>query len=305
MLRRQTIIARPNVWALEWGAHDRKGLLTGHGKQGKVVTGHEGRTMDTVIEVQNVTAYRGTTRVFRGLTLKIARGESTAILGPNGSGKTTLLRLLTRETYPVDRKGSHVRVFGEELWNVWELRSHLGIVSSDLQQSYVGDARGINVLLSGLYSSMDIWSHQTFTARDRVRAEAILKTMGVEDCRDKLYAEMSTGEQRRLLLGRALIHDPDVLVLDEPTSGLDVKASFQYLGIVRDLIGKGKTVILVTHHIHEIPPEIGRVVFLREGRVVADGARETLLTAANLGRLFDTPVELVQINGYYQAMPAT
>jgi iron complex transport system ATP-binding protein len=260
--------------------------------------------MQKIIEMENVTAYRGRTRVFRGLSLQIDRGQSTVILGPNGAGKSTLLKLLIREIYPVPASGSCVRVLGEECWNVWELRSHLGIVSSDLQEQYVPDAVGINVLLSGLYSSMDIWSHQTFTSGDRTRAESILRSMGVADCRDKYYAEMSTGEQRRFLLGRALIHNPDVLVLDEPTSGLDVKACFQYLHIVRDLMKRGKTVVLVTHHIYEIPPEIERVILLKAGRIVAAGPKKEILTSANLTMLFETPVELLQLNGFYQVMPA-
>ena len=105
------------------------------------------------------------------------------------------------------------------------------------------------------------------------------------------------------LLGRALVHDPSVLVLDEPTSGLDLKACFQYLDLLRTQIRKGKTVLLVTHHLHEIPPEIERVVLLKEGQIVADGSKANLLTDINLSRLFDQPVTLVRANGWYQALP--
>ena len=259
--------------------------------------------MQKVIEIRNATVYRGQTRVFSKLSLEIVRGHSTAIIGPNGAGKSTLLKLLTREIYPVQGEGSYVKVLGQECWNVWELRARLGIVSQDLQEQYLGCAKGINVLLSGIYSSIDIWSHQTFTSRDRTEAMRLMETLGISHCREKLFSEMSTGEQRRFLLGRALIHNPDVLVLDEPTSGLDVKACFQYLDIVRDLMKAGKTVVLVTHHIHEIPPEISRVTLLKAGKVVADGEKTDILTGGNLTRLFDIPVELVQFNGFYQAMP--
>ncbi len=260
--------------------------------------------MDKIFEMKNVTAYRGRTRVFHGLSLEAAKGESLAIVGPNGAGKSTLLKLLTREIYPVLREGSYVRVMGEELWNVWDLRSHLGIVSQDLQQQYLGGAKGINVLLSGLYSSIDIWSHQAFTARERSRAEELLEILGISHCREKRYSEMSTGEQRRFLLGRALIHRPDVLVLDEPTSGLDVGACFQYLEIIAALMKEGTTIVLVTHHVHEIPPEVERVVLLKAGRVLSDGVKPKMLTGDSLSRLFDIPVEVVHINGFYQTMPA-
>jgi iron complex transport system ATP-binding protein len=130
-----------------------------------------------------------------------------------------------------------------------------------------------------------------------------METLGVAELKDRTYATMSTGEQRRFLLGRALINDPDTLLLDEPTSGLDLKACFQYLDIVRGLIQAGKTIILVTHHIHEIPPEVSRVVLLKDGAVLADGDKHQILTSAQLSRLFDTSIELVRANGFYQAMP--
>jgi len=259
--------------------------------------------MQKIIEIKNVTAYRGQTRVFNGLSLEIAQGCNTAILGPNGAGKSTLLQLLSRDIYPVQREGSYVRVFGRERWNVWALRAHFGIVSHDLQQQYVGNARGMNIILSGYYSSIDTAAHQQFSAEDKERANRLIEKLGVTELRERTFSAMSTGEQRRFLLGRALIHDPDTLVLDEPTSGLDLKACFQYLAIVRGLMQSGKTVILVTHHIHEIPPEVSRVVLLKDGEVIADGDKSQTLTSKNLSSLFDTPVELVQANGFYQAMP--
>ena len=136
-------------------------------------------------------------------------------------------------------------------------------------------------------------------------ADRLIEKLGVTELRERTFSAMSTGEQRRFLLGRALIHDPDALVLDEPTSGLDLKACFQYLAIVRGLMQSGKTVILVTHHIHEIPPEVSRVVLLKGGEVIADGEKPETLTSKNLSSLFDTPVELVQANGFYQAIPGT
>jgi iron complex transport system ATP-binding protein len=259
--------------------------------------------MQSIIEIKHITAYRGSTRVFNDLSLDIAPGCHTAILGPNGAGKSTLLKLLSREIYPVQRQGSYIRVFGQERWNVWDLRAHFGMVSHDLQHEYLGHARGLNVILSGYYSSIDTWSHQRFSAEDHARAESIMETLGVAELKDRPFATMSTGEQRRFLLGRALINDPDTLLLDEPTSGLDLKACFQYLDTVRGLIEAGKTIILVTHHIHEIPPELGRVVLLKAGAVIADGDKSAILTSAQLSHLFDTPIELVRANGFFQAMP--
>jgi iron complex transport system ATP-binding protein len=260
--------------------------------------------MHDIVEITDVTAWRGDTRVFDRLSLTVPRGCNTAILGPNGAGKTTLLKLLAREIYPVARAGSRIRLFGQERWNVWDLRARLGIVSHDLQREYSGEATGWHVILSGFYASVGVWAHQRFDRAHEARAREILELLGIGALKDKPYATMSTGEQRRFLLGRALVHDPEALVLDEPTSGLDLKACFQYLEIVRGLMRAGKTVVLVTHHIHEIPPEIERVVLLQRGRVVADGAKPEVLTSERLSALFDTPIALVQANGYYQAVPA-
>ncbi len=261
--------------------------------------------MPKIIEMKNVTAYRGHIRALNHLSLEIAQGCHTVILGPNGAGKSTLLKLLSREIFPVQRDGSYVRLFGRERWDVWELRTHFGIISHDLQQEYVGNARGLRVILSGYYSSIDTWTHQQFSAEDTERAHRIMAMLGVIALKDRMFATMATGEQRRFLLGRALVHDPAVLVLDEPTSGLDLKACFQYLDIVRGLMRAGKTVILVTHHIHEIPPEVSRVVLVKRGEVIADGEKPEILTSANLSTLFDTPIKLISANGFYQAIPGT
>jgi iron complex transport system ATP-binding protein len=256
-----------------------------------------------LIDIRNITAYRGDTRVFHHLSLDIERGRNTVILGPNGAGKTTLLKLLARDIYPVATDDSSIRILGRERWNVWELRAHLGIVSHDLQREYAGYASGLDVILSGFYSSVGVWAHQQFNDAQHAGAQHVLDTLGIAGLKDKLYASMSTGEQRRFLLGRALVSDPDTLVLDEPTSGLDLKACFQYLDTIRALMRAGKTVILVTHHIHEIPPEITHAILLKGGRVVAAGVKTQILTDRALTDLFETPIELVQANGFYQAMP--
>jgi iron complex transport system ATP-binding protein len=257
-----------------------------------------------IIDIRNATVYRGPRQVFSNLSLEIPFGCQTAILGPNGAGKSTLLKLLSGELYPISQGGSHVRILGEERWNVWELRRKLGIISHDLQHQYLDHVPGIRVMLSGYYASIDTYVHQRFTDVDIERANQIMKRLDISALKERLFGEMSTGEQRRFLLGRALIHDPCTLVLDEPTSGLDLRSCFEYLSIIRDLIQQGKTILLVTHHVHEIPPEVSRVVLLRQGEVIADGAKHRILTSEHLGALFETPVQIVEANGFYQAMPS-
>ena len=258
-----------------------------------------------LIEIRNATVWRGSTRVFDGLDLVIEQHVPTAILGPNGSGKTTLLRIITRELYPVRRDDSLVRILGRETWNVWALRSHIGIVSHDLQARYRPATRGLEVVVSGYLSSVGV--HGSLAARvsdDKVAAATdIMADLGVADLADTPLAQMSTGQQRRCLLARALVHDPDTLILDEPTAGLDITASFDYLDRIRRLSAAGKNIVLVTHLLNEIPPEIGRVILLRDGAIVFDGPKADALTPENLRRAYGTDVRVATVDGYYLAYP--
>lgn len=256
-----------------------------------------------LLEIEDARVFRGETRVFDGLSLRIEQGESTAILGPNGAGKSTLLRLLTRELYPVSREGSWVRILGAERWDVFTLRRQLGLVSHELQAEAPRRARGLDVVLSGFFASVGLHPHQEVTVAQIARAEALLRELGAAHLRDKPIAIMSAGEQRRCLLGRALVHDPPSLVLDEPTTNLDLKSAFELIALLRRLVRQGRTLVLVTHHVHEIPPEVSRVVLLREGRIFAEGPKGAVLTDENLSRLFDVPLHLVERNGFFQAFP--
>lgn len=258
-----------------------------------------------LIDIRNATIYRGATCVYDGLNLTIEQQEQVAILGPNGCGKTTLLKLINREIYPVVADDSRVRILGRSNWNVWELRSRVGIVSHDLQAGYRDRTSALNVVLSGFLSSVGI--HGTLAGRitrdQKTKALAIMADLGIEALADTPLRHMSTGQQRRCLLGRALVHEPDTLILDEPTAGLDLSASFDYLSRVRNLVAQGKNILLVTHMLNEIPPEIDRLILLREGKVVADGPKEQILTAQNLQKTYGTAVRLAKVDGYYLAYP--
>jgi iron complex transport system ATP-binding protein len=258
-----------------------------------------------LIDIQQATIWRGDTRVFDRFDLCIAQHEQVAVLGPNGSGKTTLLKVVNREIYPVAGDHSHVKILGRDTWNVWELRSHIGIVSHDLQARYRGATTGLHVVLSGFLASVGV--HGLLAGRIDAtqvkRAHAIMAELGVHRLADTPLANMSTGQQRRCLLARALVHDPHTLILDEPTAGLDLAASFDYLARVRELVTAGKSIVLVTHALNEIPPTIERVILLREGRIVADGAKETVLTEAKLQAAYGVPMRIAKIDGYYLAYP--
>ena len=256
-----------------------------------------------IIDLQNITVFQGRNKVLDNFSLTIDESQSTVILGPNGSGKTTLLKLLNRELYIVEDPKSSLKIFEKDKWNVDDLRSNLGVVSQHLQHGYSESAIGLYVVLSGFYSSDGIWQHQKFEDEKLNRAQEVMDLLSISDLQDRPFSSMSTGEQRKFLLARSLVNDPAVLVFDEPTSGLDMSTCFQYLEIIRELISMGKKVVLVTHHVHEIPPEVTRVILLKEGKIIDDGNKDEILTNANLTNLFDWPIKVTKENGYYQAMP--
>lgn len=256
-----------------------------------------------LIDMHKTTVYRGVNKILDNFSLQIPADRSVAILGPNGAGKTTLLQVLMRELYPLRNQDSYIKIMGKDSWNVWELRRNLGFISQDLQNRYLGFVKGIDVVLSGFHSSVGIYSHQEYDQEKVELAKTIMHNLHIEDLSEKEYSKMSTGEQRRFLLARALVSEPSTLVLDEPTSGMDLSATFQYLRLIRTLMKNGKQIVLVTHHIHEIPPEIGFLVLLKEGRIMASGEKSELLTAGVMSSLYNTPMKIVSENGYFQAIP--
>lgn len=258
-----------------------------------------------LIEFTNATIWRGTTCVFEHFDLEIAQHERVAILGPNGSGKTTLLKTINRELYPVIADDASVKILGREHWNVWELRKHIGVVSHDLHHRYTPQTSALEVVLSGFYSSIGVHGMlaRHLTVEQRAKANDTLKMLGIESLRSTPLRSMSTGQQRRCLLGRALVHQPETLILDEPTAGLDFAASFNYLDRIRDLSRTGHNIVIVTHHLNEIPPEIDRVIVLREGKIVADGDKASVLTEEVLAAAYDTAIGIVESDGYYLAYP--
>jgi iron complex transport system ATP-binding protein len=257
--------------------------------------------MQPLIEFKDVTVFRGEKTALDGITLSIQTGEHVAILGPNGCGKSTLIKTITRECYPrYSGNGAGLRIFGQECWNVFDLRALLGIVSNDLMQSCARDISGREAILSGFFSSIGIWPNHHVTPAMEAKADAILSLLEISHLADRDVNEMSSGEARRILIGRALAHDPKALVLDEPTASLDLHAMHELRAILRKLAQAGTSIIVVTHHLPDIIPEIGRVILIKKGRVLRDGAKQDVLTSELLSELFETPVELVERDGVYQ-----
>ena len=244
---------------------------------------------------------RGETAALNSITLSIGVGEHVAILGPNGSGKSSLIKAITRECYPTRRTPrTALRILGREVWHVFDLRALLGIVSNDLMQSCTRDYSGREVVLSGFFSSVGLWPNHEVTPEMERKADEVIERLEIPYLADRNVNEMSSGEARRILIGRALVHDPKALVLDEPTASLDLHAMHELRAILRKLARSGTSLIVVTHNLPDLVPEIDRVILLKRGCVFQDGAKQQVLRPGILSELFETPVEVARRDGYYQ-----
>ncbi len=256
-----------------------------------------------LLELRNVRVMRAEGRLgLDGVTLRIGVGEHVCILGPNGCGKSTLIKTLTRECYPLVEEGASMSILGRDRWDVSELRSLLGIVSPDFLASCALDASGAtgrDVVLSGFFSSTRIFPHHRVEPDLVARADAALARIGIAHLADRSLLEMSSGEAKRTLIARALVHEPGTLLFDEPSNALDIGAQLALRGTLRDLALSGTGILLVTHHVSEIIPEIERVVLLGAGRVVADGPKDEVLTEARLSAVFGVPLRLLRHDGGY------
>jgi iron complex transport system ATP-binding protein len=255
--------------------------------------------MDGLIEFRRISVMRGKTVALDNISLEIGLGEHVGILGPNGCGKSTLIKTITRECYPLLEEGSSVRILGQECWNIFELRSLLGIVSNDLMAACSREFSGREIVLSGFFSSIGIWPYQEITSGMNEDAERAIAMLEISHLADRFMDEMSSGEARRFLIARALVHRPRALLLDEPFVALDLSAQHELRVILRKLAQSGIAIVMVTHHVSDLIPEIQRVVLMQRGRIVADGPTREILTESRLSTLFGRPVSLSERDGYY------
>ena len=238
-----------------------------------------------------------------GVSLSIAQDEHVAILGPNGSGKSTFIKLLTRELYPKLKDDPwSLRIMGRDRWHLFDLRNHLGIVSGDWMQVCTRDYSAYEIVLSGFFGSVGIWPNHDVTPSMEAKAREVLELLEVAHLAERATNELSSGEARRILIGRALVHSPQALVLDEPTTSLDLRATYELREILRKLAARGISILMVTHHLPDIIPEMQRVVLIRDGKIYRDGPVSEVLRDEALTGLFGIPVEVLVRGGYYHVL---
>lgn len=254
-----------------------------------------------LLEWKNVSFAIGDKIVLHNLSITIPFGDHVAILGPNGSGKSSFIKAINREYYPVFQKeGTIYKTWGKERWDVFSLRSYFGIVSNDLQYAFTQNITGREVILSGFFSSIGLFFHMV-TPKMQKRTEDICTFLEIQHLMDRPFNEMSSGEARRFLIGRALVNEPQVLILDEPYCSLDLSTLHVMRQTLRK-IAQNTMIILVTHSLPDIIPEISRIIMIRNGRIFHDGAKELLLTDRYVSDLFNVPVSVQKQNGYYYSM---
>ncbi len=257
--------------------------------------------MSSFLDLQHVNVMRGDRAVLHDVNLQVAAGEQIALLGPNGCGKSTLLKTMTCELYPLASAETHVRIFGRERWDLTELKKRLGVVQNEIPGKPLLKITGKEAVLTGFFSSSTLWPNLTVTPEMEARADAVMQQIDAVKLRDHVFGEMSAGQQRRVLIGRALFASSGCLLLDEPSNALDLSAQRDLRELLVALAEQGTTILMITHHIADIIPAMRRVLLMKDGRIVADGPREELLVAPVLSDLFKTEVRLTEHGGFYHA----
>ena len=257
--------------------------------------------MPPFLHLAHVNVARGDNVVLHDINLTVNTGEHIAILGPNGCGKSTLIKTITCECYPIVMPETRVSIFGRERWDLTELKKRLGVVSPELPGRPTLHTTGRDAVISGFFSSSTLWPNLTVTEEMRERSEEVLKQVDAVDIAEKPVGQMSAGQQRRIMIGRALVGSAGMLLLDEPSNALDLAAQAQLRNLLRKLAQGGTGILLITHHIADIPPEIDRVLMMQDGRIVADGPKHQLLTEARLSAFFETEVRLSERDGFFHA----
>lgn len=253
-----------------------------------------------LLQLHDATVVRDGRTILHVEDLCIREGEHVAVLGPNGSGKSTLVGLLTRDVRPLYTPEPSVLLAGRRDWDLLEARRLFGVVSDALQDDYDRSVTVLDVVLSGYFGSIGLYRRSELTVAMRERASELIEALGIQPLANRTMNTLSTGEARRALIVRALAHDPRTLVLDEPCDGLDPRATWAFLKTLRDLATPERGLVLVTHHVDDIVPEVERVILLRAGRIVGDGPKRAVLTSERLSELFGFPATLDEREGVYR-----
>ena len=259
---------------------------------------------DVVLRMEGVGVRRGKTHLLRDVDWTVELDERWVVLGPNGAGKTTLLQLAAAQLHPTTGRAE---VLGERLGgvDVFELRPRIGLTSAALAQRMPGTETVLDLVVSAGYAVVGRWREE-YELTDTGRARHLLYQLGVQQLAERRFDTLSEGERKRVQIARALMTDPELLLLDEPAAGLDLAGREQLVSRLAALAADpdAPTMVLVTHHVEEIPPGVTHGLLLRDGRVVAAGLLTDVLTPDLLSVTFGMPLALDRRDGRWAAWSA-
>lgn len=257
--------------------------------------------MEDIINFKNIDVKYDNELVLKDINLDIKQGEHWAILGANGCGKSTLIKLMQSQIHPIFSNKSEKKIFGKSRYSIWELKQHLGIISNDLHNyvyEKVSYLSAYELVLSGYYATFGIFKEEDFTPEQHQKAYETMQSLQIDFLKERKIRQLSTGELRKCIIARALIHEPKALILDEPTVGLDIKSQINFIDMLRKLSFKC-SIILVTHHIEEIFSEIGNIALIYDKTIYKKGGKKDILTSENLSYIFDISLDIGLENSRY------
>ena len=255
--------------------------------------------------MKNITAQINHKVILKDINLDLSLGEYITIIGPNGSGKSTLIKLINRSLYPLVEKNSIFEIFNQTNINLWDLRSNISFVHNDIHKRIGKNIKSINVVISGLDGTIGNPRQKTQNKSNIDKARNIMCKLSLIKLEEVFYTDLSDGQQRKLLITRALINDPKVLILDEPFIGLDIKSKYSIIDFINQLSKEGITILLVTNNLDNISNQSNKILCMKSGRIFKQGIPSEILKPEIISNLFDTNVKLFNSNGFWRTIPNT
>ena len=254
------------------------------------------------LELKDININYDHKNIINNINLSLETGQHTVLIGANGSGKSTLIKTITKLKYPIYTKNSHLKLFNSKNINIWELRSKIGFVCTELDLRMKPNMTITDIIMSGLQGTFGLLNKEIITSEQTKRFDKVIKMLNI-DFSSEYYCELSDGQKRKVLLARSLINQPVVLILDEPTTMLDLKSRYSFLNDLRQLSKENVTIFYTTNNIETIIPEISRIIFLKNGNIIADGEPSNVMTAENISNLYEYNLNLINKDGFWRAFP--
>ena len=254
-------------------------------------------TNDYWLEAKNISCFKNECEVVKDLNLKLKYSENVILIGPNGSGKSSLLELINRNIYPVLKKETVFKLFNKELISIWELRKKISTVNHDVKARINANITVFDLIISGLHGKYSKISNKS--ERDVLLAENLINKMLITKLSQRYFSQLSEGEKQIVLIARALVKNPEILILDEPIANLDLKSKFYVIDQINELTRLNTKIICVTHDISMITEIYNRVIMMKDRIIIADGTQSETINGKILSNLFDINIEVTKHKGYW------